>query len=312
MGSTGLASQYAMAHNRAHAVFLCALHGFARYGRAVWGSFGNAGPIARYANLHSLPTHDWRHGGWINPCYGVFAMTIPSIRQSSLIPVFTGLIGGQTLQLVNARDLHAFLQVGRDFTNWIKSRIDKYGFVENQDFQVFANSGENPAGGRPTSDYHLTLDTAKELAMVENNEQGRAARRYFIDIERRHHAAAVQQSLTAPARPARALHSPESIHILNAIRASTDQWLKPWNPDLRMDYFECQTAIADTEKFLLVCAGHGLQTDNLQQRIKAAGQMLASYHSRLRDTSSLITSLRFGIDIDCHPTYVTNAGPKVR
>lgn len=230
----------------------------------------------------------------------------------NLIPVFTGAIGGQPAQLVNARDLHAFLQVGRDFTNWVKARLEKYGFVENSDY-LLAKIGEKlPSGLKHITDYHLTLDTAKELAMVENNEQGRAARRYFIDIERRHHAAAVQQSLTAPARPARALHSPESIHILNAIRASTDQWLKPWNPDLRMDYFECQTAIADTEKFLLVCAGHGLQTDNLQQRIKAAGQMLASYHSRLRDTSSLITSLRFGIDIDCHPTYVTNAGPKVR
>lgn len=38
---------------------------------------------------------------------------------------------------------------------------------------------------KETTDYHLTLDMAKELSMVENNEQGRAARRYFIECERR-------------------------------------------------------------------------------------------------------------------------------
>lgn len=37
---------------------------------------------------------------------------------------------------VNARDLHAFLQVGKDFSNWIKGRVDKYDFVEGKDFEV--------------------------------------------------------------------------------------------------------------------------------------------------------------------------------
>lgn len=37
-------------------------------------------------------------------------------------------------QLINARDLHGFLQVGRDFSNWIKDRIEKYGFIEDEDF----------------------------------------------------------------------------------------------------------------------------------------------------------------------------------
>ena len=111
----------------------------------------------------------------------------------ALIPVFSGQLAGVPVQLCNARELHSFLQIRRDFTNWIKARIAKYEFQEGTDY-LFAKIGENlPQGGRPGSDYHLTLDMAKELAMVENNEQGRMARRYFIECERK-----VQQAQLQP------------------------------------------------------------------------------------------------------------------
>ena len=64
---------------------------------------------------------------------------------------------------VSARELHLFLGVGRDFSNWIKGRIEEYGFIENQDYMVFAEIGENSNGGRPLKEYALTLDIAKEL-----------------------------------------------------------------------------------------------------------------------------------------------------
>lgn len=100
---------------------------------------------------------------------------------TNLIPVFQGDLEGRAQQLCDARDLHQFMQVGRDFSNWIKGRIEQYGFVEGEDFSpVLAKS----TGGRPGLEYHLTLDMAKELAMVENNDQGRQVRRYFIAMER--------------------------------------------------------------------------------------------------------------------------------
>lgn len=105
---------------------------------------------------------------------------------NQLIPVFAGEIQNQSAQLVDARLLHSFLDVARDFSNWIKKRIADYGFVKDQDYiEVFAKSGENPQGGRPSIDYHLTIDMAKELSMVERNEKGKQARRYFIEMERR-------------------------------------------------------------------------------------------------------------------------------
>ncbi|WP_455475308.1 antA/AntB antirepressor family protein [Bartonella sp. B17] len=104
---------------------------------------------------------------------------------NALIPISEQIIDQETVQTVNARELHAFLEVGKDFSNWIKDRINRYNFIENQDYIVFTNFGENLQGGRPSKDYALTLDMAKELAMVERNDKGKQARQYFIECERR-------------------------------------------------------------------------------------------------------------------------------
>ena len=85
---------------------------------------------------------------------------------------------------VSARELHHFLESNQKFADWIKNRIDKYGFIENQDYQVFHNFMNNPNGGRPLIEYALSIDMAKELSMVEGNEKGKEARRYFIACEK--------------------------------------------------------------------------------------------------------------------------------
>ena len=104
---------------------------------------------------------------------------------AQLIPVFNGTIANETTLLVNARDLHTFLGVGKRFASWITERIAEYGFVENQDLMIISQVREKIGRGRPAKDYHLTLDTAKELAMVERNEKGRQIRRYFIECEKK-------------------------------------------------------------------------------------------------------------------------------
>lgn len=93
--------------------------------------------------------------------------------------------GQQGIQTVSARDLHGFLEVGKDFSTWIKDRISGFGFQEGQDFVTAARSPISGSGNRGAStEYFLTLDMAKELAMVERNDRGRQARRYFIACER--------------------------------------------------------------------------------------------------------------------------------
>ena len=91
-------------------------------------------------------------------------------------------VAGQAQQTVNARELHAFLEVQTRFNDWIKNRVDEYGFIENQDFITFT---ENLVNGGRRIEYALSLDMAKELSMVERNEKGKRARQYFIDCEKR-------------------------------------------------------------------------------------------------------------------------------
>ena len=113
---------------------------------------------------------------------------------------------------VSARELHVFLESKQEFAHWIKSRIDKYGLIENQDFEVFDNFIKNPDGGRPLKEYILKVDTAKELAMVEGNEKGKLARLYFIEMEKK--AVSNQPRLLSPAKQRNALQ----IELIELIR----------------------------------------------------------------------------------------------
>lgn len=92
-------------------------------------------------------------------------------------------IDGQQVNAVSARDLHGFLEVKTDFKNWISRRIEEYGFIDGRDFGSFLTES---GGGRPSKEYMISLDMAKELAMVERNEKGKQARQYFIECGREH------------------------------------------------------------------------------------------------------------------------------
>lgn len=118
---------------------------------------------------------------------------------SALVPVISGQISGRESNIVSAKALHKALGVGNDFSTWLKLRIDEYGFVLGTDYAIFDSSNyrnqsadidqqesgwvSKRGGDRRSKDYGLSLGMAKELAMVERNEQGRAVRRYFIQCE---------------------------------------------------------------------------------------------------------------------------------
>jgi phage anti-repressor protein len=106
-----------------------------------------------------------------------------NIPQKTLIPIYQGKIDSINQHLVDARILHTYLEVGKHFTDWIKQRIKEYGFSSYIDYKLT----DHKVGKRSNvikKKYELTLDMAKELAMVERNKKGREARRYFIECER--------------------------------------------------------------------------------------------------------------------------------
>ncbi|MDM9994366.1 antA/AntB antirepressor family protein, partial [Bartonella henselae] len=96
---------------------------------------------------------------------------------NTLIPISEQVIDQETVQTVNARDLHVFLGITSKFADWIKNRIKECNFRENIDFIGFSKNLEK--GGRPSIEYHITLDMAKHLSMIERNEKGHEARQYF-------------------------------------------------------------------------------------------------------------------------------------
>ena len=100
-------------------------------------------------------------------------------------------------KVVSARELYTFLESKREFATWIKDRINQYGFIENQDYTVLkydylGNLLNDRLDKNVKSDnkriakteYALSMDMAKELSMVECNEKGKQARRYFIECEK--------------------------------------------------------------------------------------------------------------------------------
>ena len=114
------------------------------------------------------------------------------------IDIYIKSIGNDDVNAVNARELWAKLGVGRDFSNWIKDRIGKYDFLEGTDYAV-AKIGERESSGFQPIDYFISLDMAKELSMVENNDQGKSARRYFIECEKQ--AKTITPKLESSRRP---------------------------------------------------------------------------------------------------------------
>ena len=101
---------------------------------------------------------------------------------NELITITKTTINEEEVNAVNARELWQKLGVKRDFSNWIKDRLE--GFTEGQDFTV-AKIGEGKNRGRFASiEYIISLDVAKHIAMLERNEQGKKIRQYFIEVEK--------------------------------------------------------------------------------------------------------------------------------
>lgn len=92
-------------------------------------------------------------------------------------------LNGKVQLGVNARDLHKMLEVKAEFSHWIKRRISQCKFEENFDYMVFVKKDENLKGGRPTTEYFISVDMTKHLGMMERNEKGHEIRKYYIEQE---------------------------------------------------------------------------------------------------------------------------------
>jgi len=103
------------------------------------------------------------------------------------LQVFGSNISSELVQTVNARTLWRWLEVKTDFSDWIKRRIQDGQFDENKDFVIVPQKKVIDKINKLETtliEYHITLDMAKHLAMLERNPKGREAREYFISCEK--------------------------------------------------------------------------------------------------------------------------------
>lgn len=97
--------------------------------------------------------------------------------------LFNVTTNGDKLTL-SARELHKELNIAGRFSRWFE-QMSEYGFEENVDFTSVQNcTVVNNGATRELQDYQITLDMAKEIAMLQRNEKGKEIRRKLIELEK--------------------------------------------------------------------------------------------------------------------------------
>ena len=81
---------------------------------------------------------------------------------------------------VSARNLHEQLHIETPFKKWI-DRMCEYGFEEYKDFWTKMSES---TGGRPSTEYEISIDMAKQICMIQRSPEGKQIRQYFLDIEK--------------------------------------------------------------------------------------------------------------------------------
>jgi len=190
-----------------------------------------------------------------------------------LIKIETNPEGKQT---VNARDLHKFLESKRDFSNWIKDRIEKGRFIEGEDFTtILAKSN----GGRPNKEYHLSTDMGKDIGMLENNTKGDEIRQYFRNCEKKMKGELI---------------NPELAMIVKMAQQLDQSQQKQQEQDHRMDLIEAHQTTRPENHFTVAgyCSLKGIQIG--QRQAADLGRRCAKLARETGSTVERVTDARFG------------------
>lgn len=176
---------------------------------------------------------------------------------------------------LSARELHEFLGVKSKYADWFKN-MSAYGFEENIDYRTISKNLEN--GGRK-KDHEITLDMAKEIAMIQRSEKGKQIRQYFLELERKWNSpeAVMNRALEYSRKQVQALlQTNEKLELENKMK---DQQLNELKP--KADYYD---QILQSKSLVLISQiakdyGYGAPTMNkklheLGVQYKQGGQWL--------------------------------------
>lgn len=101
-------------------------------------------------------------------------------EDQQLIPLHNSEAGDIT---ISGRELHEFLEIKTEYRKWFLRMIE-YGFTENIDYQRVTQKCPTLGGTQEMVDHEIKIDMAKEIAMIQRNEKGKQARKYFLQVEK--------------------------------------------------------------------------------------------------------------------------------
>lgn len=137
---------------------------------------------------------------------------------------------------LSARGLHEFLGIETQYTKWFQ-RMSKYGFDENMDYRTISQKRLTAQGNETTFiDHEITLDMAKEIAMIQRSEKGKQIRQYFLELERKWNSpeAVMNRALEYSRKQVKALlQTNEKLELENKMK---DQQLNELKP--KADYYD--------------------------------------------------------------------------
>lgn len=110
------------------------------------------------------------------------------VSTAEIIPLTQASLGGEHVPAVDGRELHGKLGIRRDYTTWMRHQIRRAQLVEGQDYLLTTKGEKLPSGTKNRSEYVLSLDAAKHIAMMSGSDSGAEIRRYFIEVEKRFRA----------------------------------------------------------------------------------------------------------------------------
>lgn len=179
---------------------------------------------------------------------------------------------------LSARELHEFLEIGTEFRKWFP-RMAEYGFDENTDYRRVSQKCPTPGGVQEKADYEITLDMAKEIAMIQRSEKGKQIRQYFLELERKWNSpeAVMNRALEYSRKQVQVLlQTNEKLELENKMK---DQQLNELKP--KADYYD---QILQSKSLVLISQiakdyGYGAPTMNkklheLGVQYKQGGQWL--------------------------------------
>lgn len=155
-------------------------------GRGVWiGFFAQLEIVLRDAERYSIAMKQLTGELPPEPAVEPIGAEAGAATDDPLVDVFEAEIGGVKMRAADARELHAFLGVARDFNQWLREQIDRARLVDGRDYLTYEDVVQLPSGAKRRKECTLSLDAAKHIGMMSGTNKGFEVRDYFIACERK-------------------------------------------------------------------------------------------------------------------------------